>query len=185
MDYAIIKLGGKQYRVREGEYIVVDRVKFDEGATFKPDVLLGDSGVTVTAKVLEHGRGPKIRIGKYKKRTGYKRHNGFRAATSRVEFSLGGTAKRAAAKKTDTAAAPKAAAAPKVEAPKVETAAEDHIKGMPSGYESMTVAQVSEGAKTWNRPMLEAALTYEQAHAARKGAIAALESALKSKEGDA
>jgi large subunit ribosomal protein L21 len=186
MDYAIIKLGGKQYRVREGEYIVVDRVKFDEGATFKPDVLLGDSGVTVTAKVLEHGRGPKIRIGKYKKRTGYKRHNGFRAATSRVEFSLGGTAKRAAAKKTDTAAAPEAAAAPKVEAPKVETAAaEDHIKGMPSGYESMTVAQVSEGTKTWNRPMLEAALTYEQAHAARKGAISALESALKSKEGDA
>ena len=180
MDYAIIKLGGKQYRVREGEYIVVDRVKFDEGATFKPDVLLGDSGVTVTAKVLEHGRGPKIRIGKYKKRTGYKRHNGFRAATSRVEFSLGGAKKTAATRKTDTAAAPK------VEAPKVETAAaEDHIKGMPSGYETMTVAQVSEGAKTWNRPMLEAALTYEQAHAARKGAISALESALKSKEGDA
>jgi large subunit ribosomal protein L21 len=191
MDYAIIKLGGKQYRVREGEYIVVDRVKFDEGATFNPDVLLGDAGVTVTAKVLEHGRGPKIRIGKYKKRTGYKRHNGFRAATSRVEFSLGGTAKRAAAKKTETAAAPKAAApkeAPKAAAPKTEAAApaaDDHVKGMPSGYEEMTVAQVSEGAKTWNRPMLEAALTYEQAHAARKGAISALESALKSKEGDA
>jgi len=192
MDYAIIKLGGKQYRVREGEYIVVDRVKFDEGATFKPDVLLGDTGVTVTAKVLEHGRGPKIRIGKYKKRTGYKRHNGFRAATSRVEFSLGGTAKRAAAK-TETAAAPKPeapkAAAPKPEPPKAAAeapaAADDHVKGMPSGYEEMTVAQVSEGAKTWNRPMLEAALTYEQAHAARKGAISALESALKSKEGDA
>jgi large subunit ribosomal protein L21 len=188
MDYAIIKLGGKQYRVREGEYIVVDRVKFDEGSTFKPDVLLGDSGVTVTAKVLEHGRGPKIRIGKYKKRTGYKRHNGFRAATSRVEFSLGGAKKSAAAKKTDTAA-PKAAApkpeAPKAEAPKVEAVTDDHVKGMPHGYESMTVAQVSEGAKTWNRPMLEAALTYEQAHAARKGAISALESALKSKEGDA
>ena len=192
MDYAIIKLGGKQYRVREGEYIVVDRVKFDEGATFKPDVLLGDSGVTVTAKVLEHGRGPKIRIGKYKKRTGYKRHNGFRAATSRVEFSLGGTAKRAAAKKTETAAAPKAVApkeaAPKAAAPKTEAAApaaEDHVKGMPSGYEEMTVAQISEGAKTWNRRLLEAALTYEQAHAARKGAIAALESALKAKEEDA
>jgi large subunit ribosomal protein L21 len=186
MDYAIIKLGGKQYRVREGEYIVVDRVKFDEGATFQPDVLLGDSGVTVTAKVLEHGRGPKIRIGKYKKRTGYKRHNGFRAATSRVEFSLGGATKRVAAKKTETATAPKEAA-PKAAAPKTEApvAADDHVKGMPSGYESMTVAQVSEGAKTWNRPMLEAALTYEQAHAARKGAISALESALKSKEGDA
>jgi large subunit ribosomal protein L21 len=183
MDYAIIKLGGKQYRVREGEYIVVDRVKFDEGATFKPDVLLGDSGVTVTAKVLEHGRGPKIRIGKYKKRTGYKRHNGFRAATSRVEFSLGGAPKRAAAK-TETAAAP--TAAPKAEAAKVEApAADDHVKGMPSGYEELTVTQISEGAKTWNRPMLEAALAYEQAHAARKGAISALESALKSKEGDA
>jgi hypothetical protein len=145
----------------------------------------------VTAKVLEHGRGPKIRIGKYKKRTGYKRHNGFRAATSRVEFSLGGATKRAAAKKTETAVAPEEAApkvtAPKAAAPKTEAApaVDDHVKGMPSGYESMTVAQVSEGAKTWNRPMLQAALTYEQAHAARKGAISALESALKSKEGDA
>lgn len=179
MDYAIIRLGGKQYRVREGEYLVVDRVSFDEGKTFSPDVLLGDSGVTVTAKVLAHERGPKIRIGKYRKRTGYKRHNGFRAATSRIEISLGG------AKKTSTAA-PKKAAAPKADAPAaVETpkaAPEDHVKGMPSGYEDMTVAQVSEGAKTWNRPMLEAALEYEQAHAARKGAISALESALKAKD---
>jgi large subunit ribosomal protein L21 len=176
-------LGGKQYRVREGEYLTVDRVKFDEGKTFNPDVLLGDSGVTVTAKVLAHERGPKIRIGKYRKRTGYKRHNGFRAATSRIEISLGGAApKRAPAKKTEPAAA-----APKA-APKAEQAAapaDDHVKGMPSGFEAMTVAQVAEGAKTWNRPMLEAALTYEQAHAARKGAISALESALKSKEEDA
>jgi large subunit ribosomal protein L21 len=180
MEYAIIRLGGKQYRVREGEYLVVDRVKVDEGKTFNPDVLLGDSGVTVTAKVLAHERGPKIRIGKYRKRTGYKRHNGFRAATSRIEISLGGAApKRAPAKRTETAAAPKAdktaEAAP----------ADDHVKGMPSGYEEMTVAQVSEGAKTWNRPMLEAALTYEQANAARKGAIGALESALKSKDEEA
>jgi hypothetical protein len=49
----------------------------------------------------------------------------------------------------------------------------------------MTVAQVSAGAKTWNRPMLEAALDYERAHAARKGAIAALESALKAKSEEA
>src|SRR5690242_7738300 len=173
MDYAIIRLGGKQYRVREGETLVVDRVKADEGKTFSPDVLLGEG--TVTAKVIAHERWPKIRIGKYKRRTGYKRHNGFRAATSRLEISLGGT--KAAPKKA--AAAPKkeeaAAAAP---AP-AET---DHVKGMPHDYEEMTVAQVSEGAKSWNRPMLEAALTYEQAHAARKGAISALESALKAKE---
>ena len=56
---------------------------------------------------------------------------------------------------------------------------------MPSGYEDMTVAQVTEGAKSWNHAELEAALEYEQAHAARKGAIAALESALKAKEEEA
>jgi large subunit ribosomal protein L21 len=177
MDYAIIRLGGKQYRVREGETLVVDRVKADEGKTFTPDVLLGDA--TVTAKVLAHQRGPKIRIGKYRRRTGYKRHNGFRAAQSRIEISLGG-AKKAAPKKA--AEAPKAEAAPKAEKP---AAAEDHVKGMPSGYEEMTVAQISDGAKTWNRPMLEAALEYEQAHAARKGALSALQSALKAKEEDA
>ena len=171
MDYAIIRLGGKQYRVREGEKLVVDRVKADEGKTFTPDVLLGDGGVT--AKVIAHERGPKIRIGKYKRRTGYRRHNGFRAATSRIEISLAG-ARKAAPKK-----AAEAPGAPKAEAP-----AEDHVKGMPSGYESMTVPQVSEGAKSWNRPMLEAALEYERAHAARKGAVSALESALKTKEGD-
>ena len=179
MEYAIIRLGGKQYRVREGEYLVVDRVKTDEGGTFSPEVLLGEG--TVTAKVLAHERGPKIRIGKYRKRTGYKRHNGFRAATSRIEISLGAP-KHAAAKKSEPAAAPQAA--PKVE-PAAEVAPEDHVKGMPSGYEDMTVAQVSAASKTWNRPMLEAALAYEQAHAARKGAISALESALNAKEEDA
>jgi large subunit ribosomal protein L21 len=183
MDYAIIRLGGKQYRVREGETLVVDRLRTDEGKSFSPDVLLGDSGVTVTAKVIAHERGPKILIGKYRKRTGYKRHTGFRAATSRVEISLGGTKKstpRKAESAPKTEAAPKAAAAPQAE----QAAADEHVKGMPSGYEDMTVAQVSEGAKTWNRPMLEAALEYEQAHAARKGAISALESALKAKEDD-
>jgi large subunit ribosomal protein L21 len=203
MDYAIIRLGGKQYRVREGEYLVVDRLKTEEGKSFSPDVLLGDGSMTVTATVLSHERGPKIRIGKYRKRTGYKRHNGFRAATSRVEISLGGasaaaaqkkTAAKSEAKKTEAAAAaveeavageqaaPAVTATPPVaEAP----AADDHVKGMPSGYEGLTVSQVSDGAKTWNRPMLEAALAYEKDHAARKGAIAALESALKAKEEDA
>jgi large subunit ribosomal protein L21 len=176
MDYAIIRLGGKQYRVREGEYLVVDRLKTEAGKSFSPDVLLGDEGMKVTATVLAHERGPKLLIGKYRKRTGYKRHNGFRAATSRVEISLGGT-KKAVAKKTEVAAPKEAAPKPAEAAP-----ADDHVKGMPAGYEELTVAAVSDGAKTWNRPMLEAALEYEQAHAARKGAISALEAALSAKE---
>src|SRR5215470_19170525 len=94
MDYAIIRVGGKQYRVREGETLLVDRVRTGEGETFSPDVLLGDGGA-VTAKVVAHERGPKIRIGKYKRRTGYKRHAGFRSALTRIEISLGAAAKAA------------------------------------------------------------------------------------------
>jgi large subunit ribosomal protein L21 len=168
MDYAIIKLGGKQYRVRDGETLVVDRVGVDEGKTLTPDVLLGDGGVTVTATVVAHERGPKIRIGKYRRRTGYKRHTGFRAATSRVAISLASGNGRAAAQP----AAPAKDAAPADEKP----------KGLPSGYEEMTVAEVSQGAKSWNRVLLEAALTYERDHAQRKGALSALESALAAKE---
>jgi large subunit ribosomal protein L21 len=180
MDYAIIRVGNKQHRVRDGETLVVDRVHTDEGKTFTPDVLLGDAKVTVT--VLSHERGPKIRIGKYRKRTGYKRHTGFRAATTRIEVSLGGT-KAAPAK----AAAPKAEAAPKVEAaakpkPAAKAAAPEAVEaapaGLPEGYEELTVAAITSGAKTWTKPELEAALAYEQAHAKRKGALAALEGAL-------
>jgi len=168
MDYAIIRLGGKQYRVREGETLVVDRVPAEAGKSFQPDVLLGEG--TVTATVIAHERGPKIVIGKLKRRTGYRRKTGFRAATSRLEISLGGARTAAPAKQAEPKAKPG------------EAREDEHVKGMPSGYEEMTVVQVSEGAKTWNRPMLEAALEYEQAHAARKGALAALESALKAKE---
>jgi large subunit ribosomal protein L21 len=178
MTYAIIRVGNKQHRVRDGETLVVDRVHTDEGGTFKPDVLLGD-GIDVTVKVLAHERGPKIRIGKYRKRTGYKRHNGFRAATTRIEVSLA-TAKTAPAKRA--APAPKAERAEKApaetETPKHEAAP----KGMPAGYDKLTVAEIAAGARTWRRPQLEAALAYEQEHGKRKGALTALESALAAKE---
>src|SRR4051794_39170183 len=184
MDYAIIKVGGKQHRVRDGETLVVDRVRADEGGSFEPDVLLGDDGVKVTVKVLAHERGPKIRIGKYRKRTGYKRHNGFRAATSRIEVTIGDGSKRAKAK---AAAAPAndAPTAPADEAmPTAETAVEvapletpETPVGLPEGYTEMTVAEIEEASKEWERPSIEAALAYEQANAARKGAVSALESA--------
>jgi large subunit ribosomal protein L21 len=188
MTYAIIKVAGKQYRVREGERLLVDRLREDEGATFAPTVLLvGGNGGTqlepgdgvVTAKVLGDTKGPKIRIGKYKKRTGYKRHTGFRASLTQIQIESigGGTRARVASK-------------PKAEKP-TETATADpvdivdeRVKGMPSGYEDMTVAEIKEASAGWNHPMLVAALEYEQAHANRKGAVAAIESALAEKEGD-
>src|SRR5213083_2206720 len=100
MTYAIIKVAGKQYRVREGERLLVDRLRQDEGATFAPTVLLvGGGGApelapgegAVTARILGDTKGPKIRIGKYKKRTGYRRHTGFRASLTQIEIeSIGG-----------------------------------------------------------------------------------------------
>src|SRR5438270_9645205 len=147
MTYAIIKLGGKQHRVREGEWLLVDRLKLDEGKTFNPDVLLvgGDGNTdlapttTVTARVVGHELGEKIRIGKYKKRTGYRRHNGHRSRLTRIEIEAIG-AKKAAPKKA--AAEPKAAApaAPKAEAvaPKAEAAAPARAAHPPKGYEDMS-----------------------------------------------
>ena len=193
MTYAIIKVAGKQYRVREGERLLVDRLHEDDGATFTPTVLLVggdgepnlDAGAVVSAKVLGAVKGPKIRIGKYKKRTGYRRHTGFRASLTQIEIESigGGKRSRATAKpKAEAEPKPKAQAAPKAEAP--AEAKDERVKGMPSGYEDMTIVQIKEASSGWNRPMLEAALEYEQAHANRKGAIAALESALAAKEGE-
>lgn len=199
MSYAIIHVGGKQYRVREGERLLVDKLATDEGATFTPRVLLvgGDGNTdlspttTVTARVLNHQLGEKIRIGKYKKRTGYRKHNGYRSRLTQIQIeSIGGARKAAAAPKAEAApkaAAPKAAA-PKIEAPKVAApkaaAAEAPARTAhpPKGYEELTVAQIAEAAHGWRRPNLEAALEYERANANRKGAIAALESALAAKE---
>ncbi|MGZ4353468.1 MAG: 50S ribosomal protein L21 [Gaiellaceae bacterium] len=186
MSYAIIRVGGKQYRVQEGERLLVDRLKTDEGKTFTPDLLFvpeGDGkGVTVTAKVVGHVKGEKLRIGKYRKRTGYKRHTGFRASLTQIEIQSIGKGKTAAAAKSEAPAAEKPKAAPKpVAAPKPEAAAP---AGVPEGYADMTVAQVKEASASWDRAQIEAALAYEQEHGKRKGAIAALEGAL-AKEGDA
>jgi large subunit ribosomal protein L21 len=181
MDYAIIKLGNKQHRVRDGETLVVDRVSTEEGKSFEPVVLLGDEKVTAT--VVAHERGPKIVIGKYRRRTGYKRHNGFRAATSRVEITIGAGKKKAAVKVQQPAKPVEAeAVAPEVveEAPAPE--AVEETSAAPTGYESMTVAQVKAETKEWSVSELQAALEYEKEHADRKGAVAALESALEKDE---
>jgi large subunit ribosomal protein L21 len=106
-NYAIISVGGKQYRVSEGEKLLVDRVKTDEGKTFHPDILFaGGDGkadlkpkIQVTAKVLGHVKGEKIRIGKYRRRTGYRRHTGYRSSLTQIEITAIGSKRSTAAKK--------------------------------------------------------------------------------------
>jgi len=166
--YAIISLGGKQYRVQEGERLLVDRVATEEGKTFHPEVLLlgGDGkfelapkGTPVTLKVVGSTLGKKVTIGKYKPKSGYRRKTGFRAKLSQIEVqTIGG----------------KKAAAPKKEAPAKKEAAEAPSK-LPAGYAEMTVKDITANAEKWSADEVAAALEYEQAHAKRKGALAALE----------
>ena len=113
MSYAIISVGGKQYRVREGERLLVDRVPYEEGKTFNPDVLLvggdGDTrlgdelaGDQVTVRVAAHVLGQKIVVGKHRQRTGYRRKNGHRSRLSQIEVqSIGQKAKRTSTKKDE------------------------------------------------------------------------------------
>jgi hypothetical protein len=110
----------------------------------------------VTARVIGSPLGEKIRIGKYRPKSGYRRHTGFRAKLSQIEIeSIGGDAKAAPAKK--------------------EEAAADAPAKLPRGYAEMTVADINEKSGRWNGEQVEAALEYERAHAKRKGALAALE----------
>jgi large subunit ribosomal protein L21 len=115
MSYAVISIGSKQYRVREGQRLLVDRVAHDEGKTFHPDVLLlggdgdpklGDDlkGQQVTAKVDAHVLGEKVVIGKHRRRTGYKRRRGFRAHLTRIEIQSIGTARATRSAATKDAA---------------------------------------------------------------------------------
>jgi hypothetical protein len=133
--------------------------------------------------VVGHVLGDKIRIGKRRAKTGYRKQTGFRAHLSQIEIqSIGGAAKR------ETAAAPAAekeqpAAKPKAEPTAAPAAAAAPAPAQPPrGYEDFTVAEITEKAKRWKVEQLEAALKFEKKNANRKGAIAALESALATKQ---
>src|SRR4029078_11681887 len=105
----VIKVGGKQYRVEQGQTLLVDRQPVDARQSFKPEGLFTrrDDGLThtpevlctggeavvtdrakladtVSASVVEHIRGPKIKVFKFKPKSGYKRTNGHRSELSRI-----------------------------------------------------------------------------------------------------
>jgi large subunit ribosomal protein L21 len=97
--YAVVKCGGKQYRVEEGTTLLVDRMTDDEGASIDLQPLLYAGGketlfqgadlgrVKVKAKVLGHERGEKIRVFKFKPKRGYKRTTGHRSELTRIEVT--------------------------------------------------------------------------------------------------
>jgi large subunit ribosomal protein L21 len=140
--FAVISLGGKQYRVHKGEYLTVDRLAHEPGSTFSPPVLLATSGedvmidatalakVTVTARVDEHMLGTKIRVFQYKPKKSSKKARGHRSRLSRItieDIAVGAPPKKAAAAK-----APASEEAPKKAPAKPRKKAEPAAKKKPA-----------------------------------------------------
>ena len=95
--YAIIATGGKQYKVSEGDVIKVEKLDVEPGATVTFDQVVavsdkelkvaGDvANANVTATVMEQGRGKKVIVYKYKRKTGYHKKNGHRQAYTQVKI---------------------------------------------------------------------------------------------------
>ncbi|MCF8530440.1 MAG: 50S ribosomal protein L21 [Candidatus Nanopelagicales bacterium] len=97
--YAIVKAGGRQEKVAVGDLVVLDRVPGAPGSTFElPALLLVEDGkvtsdsaalakVKVTAEIVDHRRGVKIDILKYKNKTGYRRRQGHRSELTAVKVT--------------------------------------------------------------------------------------------------
>jgi large subunit ribosomal protein L21 len=97
--YAIVKAGGRQEKVAVGDLVVLDRVPGAPGTSFQlPAVLLVEDGkvtsdvaalakVKVTAEIIDHRRGEKIDILKYKNKTGYRRRQGHRSELTAVKVT--------------------------------------------------------------------------------------------------
>ena len=114
MSYAVIKTGGKQYSVIEGQTLLIERLPDDVGATVQltPLLLAGDgdpifegdalTSALVDVEIVEHLRGPKLRVFKFKPKRGYKRRYGHRQDLTRLEIGdIKVAARKPAAKKED------------------------------------------------------------------------------------
>lgn len=132
--YAIVKTGGKQYRVEQGQTLLVERLPQAEGETVMLEPLLvrseeavfdaeGLAKVEVSATIVNHLRGKKLRVFKFKPKRGYRRRTGHRQELTRIEVThIGAPAARGAARRA--AAEPKAAGAaePKATTPRAGAA---------------------------------------------------------------
>lgn len=122
--YAVVDNGGKQYRVEAGSTLVVDRLDAEAGATVTFDrvLLIGDDdgvtvgtptveGAVVHATVVEHGRGPKIIVFRFRPKAHYRRKTGHRSELTRVRIDEIATAS-SGRRKAATVEAPAKAKAP-------------------------------------------------------------------------
>ena len=137
--YAIVKTGGKQYRVEQGQSLLVERLPAKDGGKLSLEPLLYVDGskvvdgdelakVTVDARIVGHERGPKLRVVKFRPKRGYKRRTGHRQELTRIEVIgiklVSRRAKAAEGEKAEPAAKAKTAqgakAAPRAKAETAE-----------------------------------------------------------------
>jgi large subunit ribosomal protein L21 len=137
---AVVVSGGKQYRVAAGDKVLVGRLKAEIGSELVLDRVLlhtdgdeikvgtpGIEGLTVTAKVLKHSRGPRIEVLRYKSKKNVRVHKGARADYTAIEILAIGEHKPAKAAKADQPSAaeqpkPRRRTAAKAKAPEAEEA---------------------------------------------------------------
>ena len=173
--YAIVRAGGRQEKVAVGDLISLDRVQAKPGETVVlPTVLIVDGdkvntdakGVTVTAEVIDHNRGPKIEILRYKNKTGYRRRQGHRSDLTDVQIISIGSEKIAAGDKATAKAKPVVAkkAAPTKAAP---------------------AKAAAPAAPAAEKPVAKKAAPAKKAPAAKKAAPAAKKAAPPSSNSDA
>ena len=103
MSYAVIKTGGKQYRVEEGQTLLVEKLPGEAGDKVELETLLnvGDDVAfegAVQAEIVGHEKGPKLRVVKFKPKRGYKRRTGHRQPLTRIRVISTGGAKKAASR---------------------------------------------------------------------------------------
>jgi large subunit ribosomal protein L21 len=161
--YAIVKTGGKQYRVERGQTLLVERLTADEGSNvalepilYRSDDTVFDSAglkkVKVTAKIVAHERGEKLRVFKFKPKRGYKRRTGHRQELTRIEvtdISMGAPVKEAAAKSAARQVAAKPATSEPVAA---KASAKPPRTAKPTSKTPPTTPTASRGGKQQEDP---------------------------------
>ena len=190
--YAIVRAGGRQEKVAVGDLISLDRVQAKPGETVVlPTVLIVDGdkvntdakGVTVTAEVIDHNRGPKIEILRYKNKTGYRRRQGHRSDLTDVQIISIGSEKIAAGDKATAKAKPVVAkkAAPTKAAAPAAPAAEKPVAKKAAPAKKAPAAKKAAPAAKKAAPAKKAASSSSDAKAKKSPASAAAKKAATKK----
>jgi large subunit ribosomal protein L21 len=193
--FAIVEVGGKQYRVEEGGQIVVDRLDTAEGKTVElRPLLVADGGDVhfagegkkpkVTANVVEHLRGPKITISRFKPKRGWRKKTGFRSGLTRLEVKkITFDGKKSSQEALATEKVTEEASTAKKTAVKEAPAARTGTKQSASAPKKTVAKEAPAAKKTAAKGVSAAKNTAKESPAAKKSTQAAPKAKKSTQEG--